>query len=48
MSSAPERIAQSDVHEDAVCAFKSVAAKALCLMLAPLLATLLVAWWLFA
>jgi hypothetical protein len=48
MSSAPERIVQSDVHEDAVHAFGSVAARALFLLLAPLLAALLAVWWRFA
>jgi hypothetical protein len=48
MSSAPDKIAQSDVHEDAVRAFKSLTAKASILLLTLLLGVPLVVWWLFA
>jgi hypothetical protein len=48
LSSVPDKIAQSDVHEDAVRAFKSLAAKAAILMLTLLFAVLLAVLWRFA
>jgi hypothetical protein len=48
LSSAPDKIAQSDVHEDAVRAFKSLAAKAATLMLTLLLTVMLFVLWRFA
>ncbi|MGD9806717.1 MAG: hypothetical protein AB7E81_20710 [Hyphomicrobiaceae bacterium] len=47
MNSAPEHIEQSDVHEDAVRAFKFLAAKAAMLLLVPLFAAVFVIWWSF-
>jgi hypothetical protein len=45
MSSSPDRIEQSDVHEDAVRAFKFLAATAAMLVLGILLAAILAIWW---
>ncbi len=47
MSSEPERIVQSDVHEDAVRAIKFVALKAVIFLLIPLVAALVAVWWRF-
>jgi hypothetical protein len=47
MSSPPERIEQSDVHEDAVRAIKFMAGKAAIFILVPLLAALIAVWWRF-
>ena len=47
MSSEPERIVQSDVHEDAVRAIKFVAVKAAIFILVPLVAALIAVWWRF-
>ncbi|MGE0765473.1 MAG: hypothetical protein AB7L90_03325 [Hyphomicrobiaceae bacterium] len=45
MNSPPERIEQSDVHEDAVRAFKVLATKAAMIVVVPVLAALLAIWW---
>lgn len=47
MSSEPDPIVQSDVHEDAVRAIKYLAAKAAIFILIPLLAALIAVWWRF-
>jgi len=47
MSSEPEPIVQSDVHEDAVRAIKFMAMKAAIFILIPLLAALIAVWWRF-
>jgi hypothetical protein len=47
MSSEPEPIVQSDVHEDAVRAIKFLAMKAAIFILIPLLAALIAVWWRF-
>lgn len=47
MSSPPERIEQSDVHEDAIRAFKFLALKAAIFILVPLIAALVAVWWRF-
>jgi hypothetical protein len=47
MSSEPERIVQSDVHEDAVRAIKLLAIKAAIFILIPLMAALVAVWWRF-
>jgi len=44
VNSEPERIVQSDVHEDAVRAIKFVAIKAAIFILIPLLAALIAVW----
>jgi hypothetical protein len=43
----PERIVQSDVHEDAVRAIKFMAVKAAIFILIPLVAALIAVWWRF-
>jgi hypothetical protein len=47
MSSEPDPIVQSDVHEDAVRAIKFLAMKAALFILIPLLAALIAVWWRF-
>ncbi len=47
MSSEPEPIVQSDVHEDAVRAIKFLAIKAAIFILIPLVAALIAVWWRF-
>lgn len=47
MNSPPERIEQSDVHEDAVRAIKFLAMKAAIFILVPLVAALVAVWWRF-
>jgi len=47
MNSPPERIEQSDVHEDAVRAFKFLAFKAAMFIVVPLIAAILAVWWRF-
>jgi hypothetical protein len=47
MSSPPERIEQSDVHEDAIRAIKFLALKAAIFILVPLVAALVAVWWRF-
>ena len=47
MSSEPDPIVQSDVHEDAVRAIKFLAMKAAIFILVPLVAALVAVWWRF-
>ncbi len=47
MSLPPERIEQSDVHEDAVRAIKFLAIKAAVFILVPVVAALVAVWWRF-
>jgi|LNFM01.1.fsa_nt_gb hypothetical protein len=47
MSSPPDPIRQTDVHDDAVRAIKFMAAKAAIFILVPLVAALLAVWWRF-
>lgn len=47
MSSEPEGIVQSDVHEDAVRAIKYMAIKAAIFILVPMVAALIAVWWRF-
>ena len=47
MRSPPERIKQSDVHEDAVRAIKFVAIKAAIFILVPMICALVAIWWRF-
>jgi len=47
MSSPPDPIVQSDVHDDAVRAIKFMAAKAAIFILIPLVAALIAVWWRF-